>query len=221
VKGVVLTRIAGDTRTELDLHRTLALGPFGLTVRLADLWDRYDVLQLGGEELHCLEAEERFLHACFHAVLGDFPPRLVPLRDIAEMSLNEDLDLDLVIDLSRSWQAQAVLICAVQLSWATLKLNRSAEPWVRVNLLEPPRRELTRLTPYLSTKRSYVGLCLAATRAIPRPSDKARYLAAMAFPSRQFLAPRYPSRVARWRAATQVLCSGRAGNSVANWYRPR
>jgi hypothetical protein len=221
VKGVVLTRIAGDTRTELDLHRTLALGPFGLTVRLADLWDRYDVLQLGGEELHCLEAEERFLHACFHAVLGDFPPRLVPLRDIAEMSLNEDLDLDLVIDLSRSWQAQPVLICAVQLSWATLKLNCSAEPWMRVNLLEPPRRELAALAPYLSTKRSYVGLCLAATRAIPRPSDKARYLTAMAFPRRQFLAPRYPSRVARWRAAAQVLRSGRASNSIANWYRAR
>lgn len=221
VKGVVLIRTEGGTRTELDLHRTLALGPFGLTVRLADLWDRHDVLQLGGEKLDCLGAEERFLHACFHAVLGDFPPRLVPLRDIAEMSLNEDLDLEFAIDLSRSWQAQAVLLRAVQLSWATLNLNCAAEPWVRVNLLEPPRRELKALAPYLSTERSYVGLCLAATRAIPKPADKARYLAAMAFPKRQFLAPRYPTRVARWRAAAQALRPGRASTSVGNGYRPR
>lgn len=207
VKGVVLTRTTGETPMELDLHRTLALGPFGLTVRLEDLWDGYDVLRIGGEELHCLQAQERFLHACFHAVLGDFPSRLVPLRDIAEMILNKDLDLDLVIDLSRSWHAEAVLLHAVQVSCATLQLDSSEEPWNRINSLRPPRRELTALRPYLTPKRSYVGLCLAATRAIRKPSDKARYLAAMAFPRRQFVGARYRSRVDRWRAAAQVLRS--------------
>lgn len=209
VKGVALTRHEGETGTELDLHRTLSLGPFGLTVRLADLWDRYEPLPIGGKELYALGAEERFLHACFHAALGDLPPKLVPLRDIAQMSLYGKLDLDRVINLARAWRAEAVLLHAVELAWDTLSLDTSAELMTRSGSLKPRRRELKALSAYLSPRRSYVGLCLAAVPAIRRPSDKARYLAALAFPRRQFVAPRYSSRVARWRSAARVVLAGR------------
>jgi hypothetical protein len=174
-------------------------------------------LPIGGEELRCLEVEERFLHACFHAVLGEYPPRLTPLRDIAQIGLSEELDLDLVIELARSWQAEAVLLSAVNASWSTLRLDDSAEVFVRANSLRPRRRELRALRPYLTPKRSYVELCWAATRAIRRPSDKARYVAALAFPSRQFLEPRYPGRIARWRAAARVLRAGRGPTRKTSW----
>ena len=136
VKGMVLTR-PDDGGTELDLHRTLALGPFGLTVRLEDLWADCEVLRLGGVEVRALAAEERFLHACFHAVLGDLPPRLVPLRDIAQMSLRGNLDLDRVIHHARSWRAEAVLLRAVELTWETLGLDPAAETASPRQVTEP------------------------------------------------------------------------------------
>jgi hypothetical protein len=208
VKGMVLTR-PDDGSIELDLHRTLALGPFGLTVRLEDLWADCEVLRLGAAEVKALAAEERFLHACFHAVLGDTPPRLVPLRDIAQMSHRPSLDLDRVIRLARSWRAEAVLVRGVELTWKTLGLDPAAEAATCVRSLSPPPREIRALGAYLSPRRSYVGLCLAAVRVIRRPSDKARYLAALAFPKRDFVSPRYRGRASRWRFAARTLRAGR------------
>ena len=209
VKGTVLTR-RDDGAVELDLHRTLALGPFGLTVRLQDLWENCDLLGLGGEEVRTLPPEVRFVHACFHAVLGDTPPRLMPLRDIAQMGLRPILDLDRVIGLARSWQAEAVLVRGVELAWETLGLNPVVETAARVGSLSPPPRQTRALGVYLSPQRSYVGLCLAAVRVIRRPTDKARYMAALAFPKRDFVSPRYRGHASRWRAAAQGL-RGRRG----------
>ncbi len=204
VKGMVLTR-PDDGGTELDLHRTLALGPFGLTVRLEDLWEDHEPLQVGGVALRALAREQRFLHACFHAALGDLPPRLVPLRDVAQMSLRGELDLDAVICRVRSWQAEAVLIRAVELAWATLDLDPVAETATRVKSLRARSSEDRALAAYVSSRRSYVGLCLASLRVIRSPSDKARYVAALAFPKRDFVAPRYRSRASRWRVAARAL----------------
>jgi hypothetical protein len=204
VKGTVLVH-RDDDRVELDLHRTLALGPFGLTVRLEDLWQGCEPVRVGGVELRALEVEQRYLHACFHAVLGDVPPRLVPLRDLAQMSGNAKIDLDRVIDLARSWQAESVLLRAVELVWRTFGLDPAAETATRTKALRPPAKQVQALDAYASDRRSYVGLCLATVAAIPRPSDKLRYLSALAFPARHFVAPRYRGPVARWQAAARAL----------------
>ena len=219
VKGMVLTR-PEDGGTELDLHRTLALGPFGLTVRLEDLWADYEVLQVGGVRLRALATEERFLHACFHAALGDLPPRLVPLRDIAQMSLCGKLDLGRVVRHAESWRAEAVLVRAVELAWATLGLDPAAEMVTRVSSLQPSSSEVRALGTYLSSRRSYVGLCIAALRVIRSPSDKARYVAALAFPKRDFVAPRYRSRAARWRVAARTLRADRRHRARASANTP-
>jgi hypothetical protein len=210
VKGTILFR-PDDGRVELDLHRTLALGPFGLTVRLGDLWEGCDRLRLGGVELRALQAEPRYLHACFHAVLGDVPPRLVPLRDLAQMSAAGQVDFDRVVDLARSWQAGSVLRHAIQLAWDILGLDPSAEAPTRVKSLQPAAREARALDAYTSPRRSYVGLCLATVAAIRGPGDKVRYLTALAFPARHFVAPRYRSPAARWQAAARALRAGRGG----------
>ena len=204
VKGTVLIH-RDDERVELDLHRTLALGPFGLTVRLEDLWQGCEPVRVGGVDVRALEAEQRFLHACFHAVLGEVPPRLVPLRDLAQMSGNGKIDLDRVIDLARSWQAESVLLSAVELAWETFGLDPAAETATRIRALQPPAKQLQALGAYASDRRSYVGLCLATVAAIRRPSDKLRYVSALAFPARQFVAPRYRGPMARWQAAARAL----------------
>ena len=170
-KSMVLRRRDGGG-TELDLHRTLALGPFGLTVHLDDLWEDFEVLRVGDLELRALAAEGRFLHACFHAALGDLPPRLVPLRDVAQMSLGTNLDLDHVIRLALSWQAVAVLARAVGLAWKILGLDPAAETPTRVRSLNPSSREAKALSGYLSPHRSYVGLCLAGSTGHPTSIGK-------------------------------------------------
>jgi hypothetical protein len=218
VKGMVLRR-QPEGGVELDLHRTLSLGPFGLTVRLADLWEGYEVLRLGGAELRALRGEERLVHACFHAALGDVPPRLVPLRDIAQMSLGGNVDFDRVMELARSWRAEAVLARAVGLAWEILGLDQAAEAATRTSSLRPRSSELRALDTYLPPQRSYVGLCLATVKVIRRPSDKLRYVAALAFPQPEFVTPRYGGRTARWRDAARVLRARRtppAGSRAAS-----
>ena len=73
-----------------------------------------DTFDLAGRPVRALDAECRFLHACFHAALGNAAPRLVPLRDVAQMLLFGGLDMDRVDRLMRAWQAEAVVARAVQ-----------------------------------------------------------------------------------------------------------
>lgn len=69
-KNVTLTSPHG---MPVDLHRTLAAGRFGVTLAVEELFDRSSPLRLGGETLSVLAARDRFLHACYHAVLGILP----------------------------------------------------------------------------------------------------------------------------------------------------
>ena len=55
------------------------MGPFGLRVRLDDLWSSPSRFVVAGHTLMAPPPEVRFLHACFHAVLGDRFPRLTTL----------------------------------------------------------------------------------------------------------------------------------------------
>jgi hypothetical protein len=114
-----------------------------------------------------------------------------------------------VIRHARSWRAEAVLLHAVELTWETLGLDPTAEMATRVRSLSPSSREIRALGAYLSPQRSYVGLCLSAIRVIPRPADKARYVAALAFPKRDFVSPRYRGHASRWRVAVRTLRAGR------------
>src|SRR5262249_47068663 len=82
-KGACLERADG---LELDLHRTLAPGAFGLRLARLDLFapgPRW--FPLGASKVAGLDDDLAFVHACFHAALGDDPPKLVPLRDVAEL----------------------------------------------------------------------------------------------------------------------------------------
>jgi|SRR5579871_5389291 len=208
VKSMVLTRPDGPT--ELDLHRTLALGPFGLSVDLEDLWQQPEQLVLGAaRNLKALDVDLRFIHSCFHAMLGDLPPRLVPLRDVAELACSPRLRAERVVALARSWRAEAVIAAALQMAWRTLRLK----PYPLVTDLEArlvvPARQRKALEGYLSPRRSYVGLTLSATRALRRPSDVANYLVALAFPAREFIDGRYASRSDRWRQAARSLANRR------------
>ena len=78
--------LASPRAPEVDVHRTLVLGAFGLRLDLGAFWASPAPFSVGGAALAALDAEGRFAHACLNAVLGDEHPRLLALRDVARIS---------------------------------------------------------------------------------------------------------------------------------------
>lgn len=201
-KGNTFTMRSGY---ELDLHRTLIQGPFGQSLVLDDLWAEPATFALAGEWLNALPDDERFLNACFHAALGDIPPRLVLLRDVAQLALVTGVDTDRVIALAVTWQAEAVVARAVNLAWDHLALADKTALSAWALRLRPERRQAAAIQLYLDRREISTALNIAALGWIRGVRDKAFYLRALAFPDREFVVQRYSGRVARWRHATQVL----------------
>lgn len=187
---------------EVDLHRTFVAGPFGLTIDLHRLFERSDSFVLGGKTLPALAPEERLLDACYHAVLAHRPPRLVALRDIAQMANDESGDSDLVCELARSWKGEVVLSHALAVAWDRLGLTHST-PLTRWAAQHSANRSARRrLNVYTGARRSYAGQAIAALRVIPGFRDKVAYGLAIALPKR---APDRAPAVTRWRRGARVL----------------
>jgi len=99
---------------EVDLHRILVRGPFGVTIRTKDLWVTSRRFDVGGVPMATLGLEESLMHACYHLmILSD--KRALSIRDVAQFLVAPDLDPARVVDLADRWQAGVVLGAAVLL----------------------------------------------------------------------------------------------------------
>lgn len=189
--------LASPEGLPVDLHRTLAAGHFGLLLDAEQLFGSSASLVLAGRRLSALGPEDRFLHACYHAVLGAAPP-LLALRDIAQMLLTTDLDLSEIRRRCRAWRAQAVLARAVVLSSETLALTEPLPlvAWARgYRPLATERRALQAT----SVQRRRGAKALTTLAAIAGLRDKLAFLWALAVPSRTFLGDG-PGAYLRWWA---------------------
>ena len=104
---------------ELDLHRTFVEGAYGLTVHLDDLFAPPYRFPLGVTELEALPMPQRLLHAGYAAAFGDWPPRLVSLRDVAQLVLREKPNLVDVLLMARVGQCEPIVARAVVSSRGT------------------------------------------------------------------------------------------------------
>lgn len=202
-KGTSFTRDG----LELDLHRTFVMGPYGLRLQPDDLWRGSAGFVVGGRPMEALDADCRFLHACFHAALGEKVPRLVPLRDVAQMLLHGDLDVVRVRHLMETWGAKPVVATAVRAAWARLRLADvvALSAWAqRYPVDERSRRELA---VYSDPEGSYAGKSLAAVRALPRWRDRVAFVRALALPDSAYLEGRTRG-VARLRTGLAARRSG-------------
>lgn len=194
--------------TELDLHRTFAPGGFGLHVQVEALWDApVTWFTLAGRELPALGPAERLTHACYHAVLGNSPPRLVPQRDIAEMLLRGSPAPERVRALAASWRGEAVVAHAIRTAWTTLRLTEQVELSDWAFGFSPRPREARQLSRATSPAYSYPVQALDAVRAIRAPRDRLTYLTALAFPRRSYLRDRHSGFASRARHAITELLS--------------
>lgn len=197
-KGACL--VSPSQRHEIDLHRTLVLGPFGFTIPLRHLWERSSSFVLAGRSMTALAPEDRFLHACHHAVLGQQPPRLVPMRDVAQMALSPSLDEDQLRARCREWRAEAVVAEAVRSAWDRLHIATSTSLSLWAASYRPTRRERSALRSYAGCG-TYSAKALASARVVPGLRGKAAYISALAFPQAQYVRNRHGGRLTRWRHA--------------------
>jgi Uncharacterised nucleotidyltransferase len=183
--------VLGDDGIELDLHRSLAEGPFGLAMAPDELFASSEAFVLGGRTLDALGADERLIHACCHALLGRPDPELRPQRDVAQLALSETVDRERVERLTRRWRCRAVVAGAIKLTWSTLTL-RVDDPWRQwAHEYVPDRFERRALACYrYAPQQSYARQAIAGTLAVRRPVDKVRYALALAFPKRSYVQAR-------------------------------
>jgi hypothetical protein len=204
-KGVCLIRSDG---IQVDLHRTLAAGPFGLTVEPDVLFRGREPVTIGDRTVDALDPERRFLHACFHAVLGDHPPRLTSLREVAQLARSGRIDVGHARELAHRWRAGVVVASAVATAWSAFRLPRTpAVEWAFA--YTPSRYERTALAAYLGSGRSYARQMVAALPAIRGIRPKLSYVSALLFADGSYVAGRDGGYVRRLRrAALSGLGSG-------------
>lgn len=195
---------------EFDLHRTFAPGLFGLRVQVAMLWDTPpERFRLGGRTLDALAAEERLIHACYHASLGNVPPRLVPLRDVAQLLLDGKVDATRVRKLAAAWQGEGVVAQAITMAWRAFGLTDTVELSRWAEQYEPGTRERRDLERATSPGYTYVAQAVDGVRAIRNPRDRLAYVSALAFPGRRYVSGRHSGFTARLRHAVSELVGAR------------
>ncbi len=184
---------------EVDLHRTLVLGPFGLWIDPEELMARAVLFTLGGRRLLRLDDTGMFANVAMHAALGFETPRLAPLRDVAELATGAELDERLLRYWCNRWHLTGVLRNAARQVRERLGVNiPRMEEFERPTV--PDRDE--RLLDAYSTRRRAGGTAVATLAAIPGMRAKAAYVLALAVPRREFLRSRMPLRATyamRWR----------------------
>lgn len=161
--------------TEVDLHRLLVWGPFGVRLPPADLWAPGRIFDLAGQSLATLGLEETLLHTAYHLLIGG-TPRALSVRDVAQLVSRPDLDPDRALVLADRWGAGAVLATAITMAgreldlvddrplvdWAsTFRIGLRDQLWLRT---QGPDRRLVGLEP-LAT---YVELGTATERRLLR-----------------------------------------------------
>ena len=171
-KGVCMV---GPDGVQIDVHRALASGPFGHTIDLDALFGCEDTVSFGGRGFPVLSREHRFVHACVHAALGDVAPRIVALRDVAQLLLTTDLDVDQAIVNARAWRMSSVVAAAIESTWDRFGLE--ATPVSRwADGYRGGRFERRALAAYQGPHRSYARQMIAGVPAIPGTFAKAAYV---------------------------------------------
>ncbi|MGH2597662.1 MAG: nucleotidyltransferase family protein [Actinomycetota bacterium] len=178
-----------DDAIEVDLHRTLVLGPFGLWIDPEELLDRSTTFELGGRIVGRLDDTAMLLNVAMHASLGRSEARLVPLRDVAQVAERGLIDWGTLSDWARRWHVTSVLQDAFSTALLTLGAPVPVEAR-RLMASEPPKSEVRALQAYKGQRRSLGGTSLTTLRAIPGLGNKATYVWDLAVPDRAFLEAR-------------------------------
>ena len=125
-----------DDGIEIDLHRTLVLGPFGQWIDADELMTNLDTFVVGGRTLPRLDDTGMLLNVALHAALGWAHPRIAPIRDCYELAASASLDQRRLERWVSSWRLGAAFERArslVATSWQSSRHpSLTSVAWRRV-----------------------------------------------------------------------------------------
>lgn len=203
-KGTCLENATGR---EIDLHRTLVMGAFGLGVDLDDLWANTVPLEIGGRSLRALSPEGRALHASYHAVLGNRTPSLMAARDLAGMLLAPDSEIgfERLLTMAGRWRGRAVVARAIRVAWRELELE-DTDLSVWASMFEPSRQDARALRTYTEPNLGYAARQFAAIGFLSSARDRVDFVRALLVPDSQYGGGRHGARSRRLRVgASQII----------------
>jgi len=179
-------------RGEVDIHRTLIVGPHAFLVDIDDLWADARGFRVCGHELMGLAAPVATVHYAMHATIAG-AQRLGNLRDFVECG--QHADLDEAARIARRWQATAVVQQACEHARERLQLGQDHEVVKWGATLAPANGERRVVATYAAGSRTAAALARASLRHVPGLVNKARFAYAIAWTSRS-------NRSARRRSAS-------------------
>jgi putative nucleotidyltransferase-like protein len=175
----------GDDGLEVDLHRTLVLGPFGLWMNPDEFFEHRKEFEVGGHVFARLDDTAALLNACVHASLGAWPPQLLPTRDIAQLALVGIADWGALANWGERWRVDIVLKHAFETASNVLGWEMRSEARAMATI-RATNRSLRALEAYTTERRARGGTARSTLTAIPRIHHRVAYLRAMLFPRRSF-----------------------------------
>lgn len=209
-KGMTLILPTGH---ELDLHRTFVLGPWGVAIDLDVVWEGSQKVEVSGRRVDALTRPLRFLHACYHAALGDWPLRLGSLRDVVEIQSRLGEETDMVRRVAAAWGVEAVVAAAVADSHRLLGLPVRDELTAWAAGFVPSLRDEAWLGLHTHDGKTFAAQAVATLRVLPRWRDKAAYVRALVMPDPQYMVDRHRSSLSRFRYAVREIRQGKQGRS--------
>lgn len=103
---------------EMDVHRVLCPGPFGVWMKPNDLFVLRDVLDIANVDIPTLDPTDNLLHACYLLALGRIEPLLTNVRDVALLAGTADhlgFDAGRFDHTVERWRGRAVVRRAVRI----------------------------------------------------------------------------------------------------------
>jgi hypothetical protein len=186
----------------IDLHYALARGPYRWLVPSADLFTEPQTFPLGTRRLPAMASPQQFLHVCLHARVGNTPPRLLSIRDVAQCALHTDINWTVVQQLCAKWQISGVVSEAIH----------AVQDGLRIPLGDPVR-SLANYHPSIREQRfirayESVNLPIATLAVIPGAARKVGYTYNLVFPGKQYmLGCGYKNHRTRWRRVVRLTAA--------------
>lgn len=173
---------------EVDLHRVLNWGAFGVRVPQDDLWVARRPVIVAGVERFTLGLEETLVHMCAHLlVLGAY--RLREVRDVAQLLTNPELDAARTLTIARRWRHEPLLATGIAMArselamtdepgalgdWAArYRVGKLDRLWMRVESPVDPIGGIEQLAVFVSLGRGPARRILLRGNLAPIPGTQA------------------------------------------------
>jgi hypothetical protein len=176
-KGVTLWF---DNGIEIDVHRTLARGPFGLTIEPDELFDRTESFDLGGRSFDALAPEERFLHSCLQVVTDD-APKVLTLCDVLAAGRSRTLDPGRVTALADRWHLRAAVADATRTAEAAFGVDGVSTRFSWLHGFEPSSQDRRVLRCYRAQRARWTREAVTAFPMIDGWSNRLSFARGVVF----------------------------------------